>query len=91
MPLVKVKDKHQITIPAEVRKKLGVKIGDYLLLEEQGDAIVLKPAEVIERGKKEAWERLRVILERVHARIGDVPEDQVERDVLEAIQAMRKR
>ena len=89
MPLVKVKEKYQVTIPAEIRKVLNLEVGDYLEVEAQGTAIILKPKAVIDREKEEAWERLRELLERVHRKIGEVPEEEVEKDVLEAIRAIR--
>ena len=89
MPLVRVKEKYQVTIPAEVRRRLGLKVGDYLEVETQGTAIILKPKAVVDREREEAWRRLRELLERVHRKIGEVPEDEVERDVLEAIRAIR--
>jgi len=89
MPLVKVKKKYQITIPEEIRRNLDLEIGDYLELEVQGNIITLKPMAVIERGKREAWEKLQKLLNRVHKKIGDVSEEEVERDVMEAIKAVR--
>jgi AbrB family looped-hinge helix DNA binding protein len=89
MPLVRVKGKYQVTIPAEIRKELNLKVGDYLEVEARGSSIVLRPKAVIDREKEEAWERLKELLERVHQKIGEVPEEEVERDVLEAIRAIR--
>ena len=90
MPLVKIKDKYQVTFPAEVRRILDLKIRDYLEVEARDAAIVLKPKAVINRGKKESWERLKDLLERVHDQVGDTSEEEVERNVIEAIKAVRK-
>lgn len=89
MPLVKVKQKYQITIPAEIREKLNLEVGDYLELEAQDNIITLKPIAVIDKEKKQAWDKLQKVLDRVHEKIGDVPEEEVERDVMEAIKAIR--
>ncbi|MCD6320825.1 AbrB/MazE/SpoVT family DNA-binding domain-containing protein [Candidatus Bipolaricaulota bacterium] len=89
MPLVKVKEKFQITIPASIRKKLGLKVGDYLKLEESGDSIVLRPVAVIDKRKREALERLERVLEQVQQKLEDIPEEEVEKDVLEALRAVR--
>ena len=89
MSLVKVKEKYQVTIPAEIRKVLNLEVGDYLEVEAQGTAIILKPKAVIDREREVAWERLRKLLERVHRKIGEVSEEEVEKDVLEAIKAIR--
>jgi antitoxin PrlF len=40
---VKVSKKHQITIPSELRKQLGIKSGDELLVELRGGYAVLLP------------------------------------------------
>ncbi|MEW8957487.1 MAG: AbrB/MazE/SpoVT family DNA-binding domain-containing protein [Moorella sp. (in: firmicutes)] len=41
--IVKVSSKRQITIPAAIYKKLGIQPGQKLLLEVQGDKLVLWP------------------------------------------------
>lgn len=41
MELAKVTSKGQITIPIDIRKKLGVKEGDKVLFIEEGDRIFL--------------------------------------------------
>lgn len=43
-----VSNRGQITLPARLRKRLGIKGGDPVLLEEKGSEIVLKPALVVE-------------------------------------------
>lgn len=41
--LVKVTHKYRITIPSEIRRKLGIKVGDLLAVEEEDGKIVLIP------------------------------------------------
>ena len=43
-----VSSRGQVTLPAVVRKRLGIKTGDVLILEDRGSEIVLKPGVVIE-------------------------------------------
>lgn len=43
MPLVRVKDKAQITLPVKVRRALGIEQGDYLEVAVEGSRIVLTP------------------------------------------------
>ena len=43
MPLVKVKEKFQVTIPTELREALHLTVGDLLEATIQGQTIVLKP------------------------------------------------
>ena len=49
MPLVRVKDKAQITLPLAVRRQLGVKTGDYVKIEMRDGEAVIKPQLVADR------------------------------------------
>ncbi|GAB6946165.1 AbrB/MazE/SpoVT family DNA-binding domain-containing protein [Vulcanisaeta sp. JCM 16161] len=40
--LVKVTRNYQVTIPASVRERLGIRVGDLLSVEVDGDRIVLR-------------------------------------------------
>ncbi|AHL22868.1 MULTISPECIES: AbrB/MazE/SpoVT family DNA-binding domain-containing protein [Thermococcus] len=46
MSLTKVTRNYQITIPSDVRKKLGIKVGDILLVEVEDGKVVLKKSEL---------------------------------------------
>ena len=43
-----VSSRGQITLPAALRKRLGIKSGDVVILEERGNEVVLKPGMVLE-------------------------------------------
>ncbi len=45
MKRVKVTRSYQITIPAEVRRALGIKVGDFLSVSVVGNKIVLEKVE----------------------------------------------
>ena len=60
MEEVVVTRKYQVTIPKRVREKLGINIGDRLLVDVVDDRIVMKPI----RGS-EALARLSTIAERI--------------------------
>ncbi len=47
MQTVKVLSKGQITIPKDVRKHMGIKVGDTLVMEEAEDKVVLKKGKTI--------------------------------------------
>jgi len=49
MPLVKVKEKYQVTIPASLRQKAGLAVGDLLEAKVEGKKITLSPKRVIDR------------------------------------------
>ena len=49
MPLVKIKEKGQLTLPAKMRERLGLAIGDYVEVKEEGNRIVLVPQDVAPR------------------------------------------
>ena len=43
-----VSSRGQITLPASVRKRFGIKGGDVVILENRGGEIVIKPGMVLE-------------------------------------------
>ncbi len=49
MPIVIVKPKFQVTIPAKLRKEIDLQEGDILEATLVGDGILLKPKEVVDR------------------------------------------
>jgi len=85
--LMRVKRKYRVTIPKEVRRKLGLRVGDYLEVEVQGSTILLKPKALLD--KDEALEKLRTVLEKLREKRAALSEEEVEREVLETIRAVR--
>lgn len=68
---IRVSDKGQIAIPTDVRKKMGIKKGDNLVMLQKGDKIVLEKSdkialkldgefkdidEITEQSLKELWD-----------------------------------
>ena len=49
MPLVKIKEKGQLTLPAKIRERHGLNVGDYVEVTEDGNRIVLVPQDVAPR------------------------------------------
>lgn len=49
MPIVKVKQKAQITLPASFRKVLGIKEGDYLNVEIEHNKATLTPQTIMDK------------------------------------------
>jgi AbrB family looped-hinge helix DNA binding protein len=56
LPLVKVKEKFQITLPAELREALHLAVGDLLEATIQDNVIVLTPKVVVDRAQ--AWAKI---------------------------------
>jgi AbrB family looped-hinge helix DNA binding protein len=44
--LVRVQEKGQVTIPASVRKRLGIKTGDLVAIEETAEGVLITPQAV---------------------------------------------
>lgn len=59
MPLVKIKTKYQVTLPTELRKRVGVQIGDLLEARVERGKITLTPKTVIDRGIAESLEEFK--------------------------------
>jgi len=54
MPLVRIKQKFQVTIPAAIRASLHLEEGELLEASTKGSAIVLTPKAVVNRADVEA-------------------------------------
>ena len=80
MELAKVTSKGQVTIPVEIRKKLGIREGDKILFIEEGNKIVIMNSTMV--ALKEAQEAFRGEAERTGLRD--------EQDVVDMIKEMRR-
>jgi len=56
MPLVAAKKKYQVVIPAQVRQKVGIKVGALLEAKAQRGTITLTPKSIIDLRPAEALE-----------------------------------
>ena len=87
MSTVKVLRHGQLTLPKRLREQLHIVEGDILEAEIRDDAIVLRPKVLLD--KNQAWQKLSAVMEEVGHRHQAIPEEEIERDVLAAIQAVR--
>jgi AbrB family looped-hinge helix DNA binding protein len=55
MPLVRVKQKFQVTLPAEVREELHIEEGDLLEAVVHDDSVVLTPKAVVDKKSLDAY------------------------------------
>ena len=90
MPLVRVKEKFQVTIPTELREALHLNVGDVLEAAVEHDNIVLKPKAVVDRRQARAQ------VERAMASVKDrapnpqqSPQEQ-EEEIAEIVKEYRK-
>ena len=56
MPIVTVKKKYQIVIPARLRREVGIDVGDVLEAKIERGKIVFTPKSLIDRGIAESME-----------------------------------
>jgi len=87
MPIVKIMQHGQITIPKKFREALGLKERDVAEAELAEDRIVITPKRLV---KDKAWRELMEVMDRVHQKNKGVTEEQVTRDVLKAIAELRE-
>ncbi|WP_041725661.1 AbrB/MazE/SpoVT family DNA-binding domain-containing protein [Caldicellulosiruptor acetigenus] len=68
MMIVEIKKKAQVTIPAQILKKLDLHVGDLLQIEEKDGRIILTPVVTIPKEQawfySEKWQREEAIVEK---------------------------
>lgn len=87
MPIVKILQHGQITIPKKFREILGLRKGDLAEAELDGDRIVITPKRLV---KDKAWRELLEVMDRVHQKNRGLSEEEVTQDVLKAIAELRE-
>jgi AbrB family looped-hinge helix DNA binding protein len=87
MPIVKILQHGQITIPKKFRETLGLRKGDLAEAELDGDRIVITPKRLV---KNKAWRELLEVMDRVHQKNRGLSEEEVTQDVLKAIAELRE-
>jgi AbrB family looped-hinge helix DNA binding protein len=67
MSLMRVRAAAQLTLPADVRKALKIKEGDYLEAEIVDEGVLLKPVSVVarDRQRQQAWGEIQKVTSRV--------------------------
>jgi AbrB family looped-hinge helix DNA binding protein len=90
LPLVKVKEKFQITLPVELREALHLAVGDLLEATIEDNVIVLKPKDVVDRAH--ARQQLIEVMDRVHTKLPPSTQDPKaeEEEITQEIKAYRK-
>ncbi len=90
MPLVTVKPKFQVTIPARLRKDIDLCEGDLMEATLLGDGILLRPKVVVDRNA--AADRIAATLAAARPSSGDsgLTEDEIMKDTVAEITASRR-
>lgn len=88
--LMRLRNAAQLTLPAEVRRALNVKEGDYLEARITGEGILLRPVAVVERAR--AFARIEKAAAKVKDRTPNGPKGIAEeKTIAREVKALRKR
>jgi AbrB family looped-hinge helix DNA binding protein len=91
MALVTIKDKFQVTLPAKLRARIGVRVGDLMDATVHEDGILLRPKVVVDRNAT-ADELERMLRETVVAADDQGrPEEAILEDAIADVAAARRR
>jgi AbrB family looped-hinge helix DNA binding protein len=91
MTLMRIRNAAQLTLPADVRKALNVKEGDYLEASVVSGGVLLKPVSVVERDR--AWQGIVKATGKVMQRSPRPKKDDLadERSIAREVKASRRR
>ncbi len=85
---VRVQAKGQVTIPARIRRRLNLQPGDLVLFIETPEGVLLRRAELVdETGLRQ---KLATDIADLRQRFGDLPAEEIQALVEEAIQSSRQ-
>ena len=88
MPVVRVLEHGQVTIPKQFREFLGLEKGDLAEAQLEGKRIVITPKKLV---KEEALKKLLAVMDRVHKLTEPFSEEEVIEDVIQAIASLREK
>jgi AbrB family looped-hinge helix DNA binding protein len=91
MALVTIKDKFQVTLPAKLRIRIGVRVGDLMDATVHEDGILLRPKAVIDRNA--VADELERMLRQTPVAPEDQgqPEERILEDAIADVAAVRRR
>ena len=55
--VAKIQRNYQVTLPASVRKKIHLKVGDLVRVEATEEGILLRPVETVDRAQAWFWSK----------------------------------
>jgi AbrB family looped-hinge helix DNA binding protein len=90
--IVRVLRAGQVTIPKEIRKELGMEAGGMVAFELKDGKLSVEPVGLIQAGQGSPWlEELYAIFEPVREALKDVPEEEINKWIDEAVAEVRAR
>lgn len=90
MPLVKITRSRQVTIPKELFEKLDLHQGEYIEITQDGNQLILRPKQIVDREREEAKERFFQTVERIWERNKDLDPEVVEEEAVQALKEVRQ-
>lgn len=90
--IVKVLRNGQVTIPKDIREELGVETGGMLAFDLNDGKLTVETVDVTERTRGSPWlKELYELFEPVREALKDVPEDEINKWIDEAVAEVRAR
>lgn len=86
MPVMKIMERGQVTIPKEIRDELGLKKGDLVEAERKDNQILITPKKL---GDK-AFQKVLAVMDRVNEKNKGVSEETVVKYATQAIAELRE-
>ncbi len=90
MPLVTVKPKFQVTIPAKLRRGINLREGDLMEVTVVGDGILLRPMGVVDRNSAAARIAAKFAAMEISSEDAGRSEDEIMEDTIADIAASRR-
>jgi len=84
MSIVKVREKYQVTIPQDVRKRIPCEIGEYVKIEVDNSRIVIRPMGIEEKLSEEEISLLEKIFQHTNNQ-GKIMESQEFKEYLKKV------
>ena len=87
MPVMKITENGQVTIPKKIRDELGLKKGDLVEAEQKNGQILITPKK---SAGGRAFQKVLAVIDRVHKKNKGVSEDTVVKYATQAIAELRE-
>ena len=87
MPIMKIMENGQVTIPKKIREELGLKKGDLVEAERKDGQILITPRRLMGGG---AFQKVLMVMDRVHKKNKGVSEETVVKYATQAIAELRE-